>query len=117
MQVKPPLPYITYLPQAIATLIPKYCSECQQTKIRRDFNKNKATPDGLQYVCRTCQQQRQRAKKAEEREAKKKPELVEVTCPVCQGKWKSESVFLRTHPRCKRDCYTEADYGGRLEVG
>ncbi len=32
----------------------KHCPACEQTKPVADFQRNKATKDGLQYNCRPC---------------------------------------------------------------
>lgn len=32
----------------------KYCSSCNEMKLREDFNKNRASNDGLQTYCREC---------------------------------------------------------------
>ena len=32
----------------------KICNSCKEEKLFSEFTKNKATPDGLQYKCRSC---------------------------------------------------------------
>lgn len=32
----------------------KQCSECQERKIRQDFNRDRTTPDGYDYRCKSC---------------------------------------------------------------
>ena len=32
----------------------KHCSTCKRLKTRTEFNKDKASKDGLQYECKTC---------------------------------------------------------------
>lgn len=36
----------------------KKCSECQETKELTEFFKNKKSPDGLEYKCKSCKYQR-----------------------------------------------------------
>ena len=38
----------------------KTCSCCRQTKPVSEFGKNRQTPDGLMYYCRTCASEKQR---------------------------------------------------------
>ncbi len=35
----------------------KKCTRCGQTKDLSEFNKNKSTPDELEYHCRTCKKE------------------------------------------------------------
>ena len=119
MKTKPPQAYIACLPEALASLIPKYCAQCEATKPRKAFNRNRSTLDGLQYTCRTCQRDIQagnRIRKANRKSSK--PELVKVKCPMCLQVWESKSLFLRTCPKCKSDRYCESDYpGGGYSLG
>jgi len=46
----------------------KKCSKCREEKSSRDFSRDKNTPDGRRYVCKTCDYKRHKAYKEANRE-------------------------------------------------
>ena len=49
----------------------KTCSKCKEVKYKSDFNKNKATNDGLQYECEVCQKEYRNRNKSDMAEYQK----------------------------------------------
>lgn len=47
----------------------KHCPRCQENKVNADFNKSKASNDGLQSYCRTCNKNRSSQFRREFKEA------------------------------------------------
>jgi hypothetical protein len=50
-------------------LATKKCSKCQQERLLFDFSKNKASNDGLQHRCRTCDNEYQRKRRIDNKES------------------------------------------------
>jgi 5-methylcytosine-specific restriction endonuclease McrA len=42
----------------------KFCSCCQRTRLASDFNRRKASPDGLGYKCKSCEKEYRKANAA-----------------------------------------------------
>jgi hypothetical protein len=49
--------------------VTKQCNTCQEHKALFEFSKNKASPDGLQYRCRSCDKEYQNKRRENNKEA------------------------------------------------
>ncbi len=94
----------------LAILYPsRYCPACEHTKPRKDWNKKKATKDGLQVYCRLCQSK----DKVQERKSAKAEKDVERKCLSCLKMFSSPYPVTenRICGKCSiRDTYSEADF-------
>lgn len=92
-------------------MIQKLCKACGQFLDLRSFSRSKATPDGLQDVCRACQSKRwaaYKAKHADELRAKQRayhatPEVQERKRKYRQDNHEHILEYLRKWSKANRD--------------
>lgn len=70
---------------AIAARATKACAKCKQVLPRSAFYGMRKAPDGLQHTCKTCQRQRDQARKAPKAPTEHNVRRKSRICSLCSG--------------------------------